>query len=119
MKLSEAIRLGSLLKPQAYGPFEDEGSCALAASMEAIGLARTLFGGLPYKPLREAFPILKEEIYLPSMSGLVVAGDVMGAIFVLNDTAHWTREKIADWVEELEKQAETAIVVDKPEPQAV
>ncbi len=39
MRLSEAIRLGAMLKPQKYGPYikGDESTCALYAACDAMG----------------------------------------------------------------------------------
>jgi hypothetical protein len=42
MKLSEAISLGSMLCPQAFGKFVDEegGRCALGTAMAAFGSSK-------------------------------------------------------------------------------
>ena len=38
MRLSEAIRLGAMLRPQAFRPlFTDDGACALGAALLAVG----------------------------------------------------------------------------------
>jgi len=38
MRLSDAIRLGAMLKPQAYGGFHFEGrTCAMGAALDACG----------------------------------------------------------------------------------
>ena len=45
MKLSEAIRLGSMLKPQGFYPYvHGEATCALFATAEACGITDSLGG---------------------------------------------------------------------------
>lgn len=39
MRLSEAIRLGAMMRPQTFGALSDErGTCAMGAAYEAAGL---------------------------------------------------------------------------------
>lgn len=107
LRLSEAIRRGAMLKPQAFGVTESEGggTCALGGALEAIGIT-----GRRYSAASEYWPI----------AGAVVANPVrddyhllFGVIRELNDSHKWTREQIADWVETIEAQHET------PQPEAV
>jgi hypothetical protein len=101
MKLSEAIRLGATLKPQAFDGLDHHGgSCALRAAAEALGLPTDGIY-INYNLLRELYPYLGKagqpcpvcatKIGLPS--------DVIGH---LNDKHRWTRERIADFVETIE-----------------
>jgi hypothetical protein len=108
MRLSEAIRLGAMNRPQAYGSYfekETNRTCALGAALDAIGLL-ALSGG--DQQLYVAFPLLNLQ-GVPSPCGcvLVIFADTLGGrITHLNDHHHWTRERIADWVESVER-AET------------
>ncbi len=97
-KLSEAIRLGAMMRPQGVVLFIDEvrnTSCALGAAMEASGLE-----GFQYIDLRHRYPILTQWEHCPEcrLSGLV-EGIIASC---LNDDHRWTRERIADFVESLE-----------------
>ncbi|MBV9085199.1 MAG: hypothetical protein JOZ62_21190 [Acidobacteriaceae bacterium] len=82
MRLSEAIRLGSLLGPQitCYYVAENGGSCALGAAIRALGL-KPQYG---YAELRRVFPTLRQSL--------------VEAIVKRNDSLGWTREQIADWI---------------------
>lgn len=105
MKLSEAIRLGAMLRPQAfYTAFDGHGTCAWGSAFEANGyrpICRTdkwcpLWCNNPWKKLFEISrqcPVCADRI----------SSD---AIAHLNDTHKWTRECIADWVETIEAQAD-------------
>jgi hypothetical protein len=100
MKLSEAIRLGALLKPQGIAtPSGSSKSCALLAACEAVGQLMTS-------------AVLATE--WPEMYGRAVSCPVCDAHHsyltgcigcCLNDKHRWTREQIADWVQTIEEQA--------------
>src|SRR5262245_38820101 len=110
MKLSEAMRLGTMLRPQTVvNLLTEQGSCALGAAGEAAGLFRVgdewkEFG---YTSLSETWPIL----YTRS-PGCPVCRQSHGdrtlgeTITSLNDIHEWTREMIADWVETIERRHE-------------
>lgn len=137
MRISEAIRIGSLLRPQAFGAHfsEDGGSCATGAAMEAIGIepavpvitdVTTLIGNPIYVKWRATPGYVRrfdlvcpvcgdpclDKVYTicgnPSPGGLV-------AIIVHLNNEHWTREQIADWVEQVEREAGLWDTVE-PEP---
>lgn len=114
MRLSEAIRFGSMMSPQAFGGGSiGDGRCALAAACEAVGLDYHESGSSV-----SAFPILDTYISCPSCGcrdsrlGYVIAQH-------LNDNHRWTRERIADWVATIEA-TESASTVEStreiPEP---
>ena len=110
MKLSEAIRLGAMLRPQGFRRFfSPKGSCAMGAAIEALGLDldATNVG------LSEAYPWLFQAVGCPcgradhaaksmyrTRKGKV--GGVCVVIAYLNDFDRWTREQIADWVASIE-----------------
>lgn len=109
MKLSEAIRLGSMLHPQVFNAMweydvSDDfdpgfmfrkviGTCALGAAVMA-GYMTALFTtqrlGLPC-------PYCHYENERWSLDTMITH---------LNDNHRWTREKIADWVETVEVKQE-------------
>lgn len=106
MKLSEAIRLGAMLKPQGFGGTTKDASCALRAASDALGipeLRHLLYYGLNYEELKGRFPFLRCEAHCPACSAR--NDDTLSIIWHLNDTHRWTREQIADWVATVEPQS--------------
>jgi hypothetical protein len=114
MRLSEAMRLGSMLRPQGFGRVltHDGKSCALGAAYDAIGELRP--SGLMFKEIaliRDAWPVLHQEaIQCPACAKTprMDDGTFSGNITHLNDDHRWTREQIADWVETLESARQPA-----------
>ncbi len=86
MKLSEAIRLGSMLRPQSFGTFfsKDGGTCALAAAQEA-----------GFDNIDVMTRVVESPFYGHTSS-------LAACVVNLNDHHRWTREQIADWVETVE-----------------
>ena len=94
-ELAQAIRRGAQMKPQGFaglfslyvttadGPFEIH-SCAIGAAYDACfgwdGRASFIY----IKKLSAKFPLVRQ---------------IGNEIVRLNDKEHWTRERIADWVE--------------------
>ena len=109
MPLSQAMREGAKLHPQAFGKLRKScgGSyctCALGAALEATGVKPK---GFTYNLLVEKFPFLM--IYGQHTNGVVKTATnpmtgqptlLRHVIANLNDTHKWTREAIADWLEE-------------------
>lgn len=105
MKLSEAIRLGAMLKPQGFGHIDNDGTCALGAAYDALGKLNDK--GFYYEQLMTVFPILRiaDRVACPvchQPRGMFQ----LATIPHLNDDHLWTRERIADWVEQIEQQQE-------------
>jgi hypothetical protein len=106
MMLHEAIRLGAMLKPQAFGTqYDGRGTCANGAALDACGVledalrARTSVGFL--------FPITEQKTSRCPQCGLrsdSCAKTFGGLIAHLNDDHRWTREEIADWVQSVEEK---------------
>lgn len=95
MQLSEAIRLGAMIRPQCFGRlFLNGRSCALGAAVEAAGVK--LSDPQDYDALRARWPILNVTID---------DSTVLDTIVLSNDCSELTREQIADWVETIEAQA--------------
>lgn len=112
MRLSEAIRLGAMLKPQTrIGKFYMNGaSCALGAAADAAGV--TLGHDYDYGRLYATWPWLHREVAPPMPEMCAGAVDVLECVWMLNDNHRWTREQIADWVATIEPEAaqpETAV----------
>ncbi len=122
MRLSEAIRLGAMMKPQGFGHYFYNGkSCGIGAAVDAIG--RNSICGQDYlnrNEIEKEFPIINmaaschECGVLFNGSPFAYPATIGGTIAHLNDDHRWTRERIADWVElqeglpELTEPVETA-----------
>jgi hypothetical protein len=97
MKLSEAIRLGAMMRPQAFRTLlTDGGACALGAALLAVG-AR------PEEAVRSA---LNRWPWASTVSADCPrcgrSRTVFRVITHLNDRHRWTREQIAKWVAGIE-----------------
>lgn len=104
MRLSEAIRLGAMLKPQAFGDyFNSVGTCALGAACEAAGVSCEAIGDYE----RQFLAVFAEPCpacgVRPDTGNKYTSG-FCNTVLHLNDTHRWTREQIADWVETIEQQ---------------
>ena len=101
MRLSEAIRLGAMMKPQAFGVLIDDngGTCALGAAYDAVGIKFDA-SGIPNGYLDELDLWLHRIIELQAATcpecGLNTPA--IGLIPHLNDAHRWTRQRIADFV---------------------
>ena len=96
MKLSEAIRLGSMIRPQGFYSLMQGGkSCALGAAIEATLEAGESKSSTVYK----IWPWVYTSQYCPVC---IMYLSSTQAITHLNDIHRWTRERIADWVETIE-----------------
>lgn len=112
MTLSEAIRLGAALRPQGFGEFERHGrTCAIGAAMEATAFWQTAVWP-------EGWMALFNQATTCPDAGCQFAWPVDEARLVwdvivhLNDHHRWARERIADWVETLER-ADAAPAAEK------
>jgi hypothetical protein len=91
MKLSEAIRLGAMMKPKGERFLEHEGkTCALGAACDAVGISTSAQNDV-YGELKARWPMLNDH-------------KIVVAIWDWNDISLLTREEIADWVETIENQ---------------
>ena len=108
MKLSEAIRLGSMTSLQAFGMMKNYGNgntCALGAAREAIGLDAWCAIEWPLQDV--ACPVCQEvRFVLSSAIRDYSCSGLFYAIAHVNDVHRWTRPQIADWVELQEQQLE-------------
>lgn len=129
MKLSEAIKLGSMLHPQGTGAYASEEhtflmgqqvstgirTCAYGAALIAVGnsvevcLSKSI--EIQVDAPDEWDTVTERILVCPADGcGKVDRGDNL--IFHLNDDHEWTREQIADWVEQKEAEAFAAAVLE-------
>lgn len=107
--LADAIRLGSTFRPQCHLALYREGrSCALGAAGEALGvqlhephnhdLWDTIWEAIEKRCGRS---ILCRKVFDPITGD---KGRLVTIITKLNDICLWSREEIADWVQQQEEQ---------------
>jgi hypothetical protein len=115
MKLSAAIRIGSMTTKQIKGNYSDGGNgrCALGAALDAAGIRvdNSVFIG---RRLIEVFPIVIKPVKSPVGSNIFQ--ELGPNVSTLNDDWGWSRERIADWVEEQENAMEATMEAPKHEP---
>ena len=103
MKLSEAIRMNGMMKPQGFGAdslYSLDAPCALGGALQSIGTPAK--NQTDYSPVKVAWPWVKEpEFSCPIAKGCSPRTPLQ-MIWHLNDTHRWTRSQIADWVETVE-----------------
>ncbi len=112
IRLSEAIRLGAMIRRQITGRyFFAGGTCAAGALMEALGLITEenhLRASAIYRDSDnfQMFPVVKAELSSSENCPECRGGwhCIRDLIVHLNDQCGWTREQIADWVEEIERK---------------
>jgi len=99
--LSDAILLGSTFRGQSRSDLYANGrTCAIGAAAEAIGIDIVENADNNYKveiELEKRFPIMDEDIRLSCPSPLCYehACSIHDMVVHLNDSHHWTRERIA------------------------
>lgn len=112
MRLSEAIRLGALMKPQRFGYANKDGkTCAAGAAYDAIDLD---FNEQTPEAWKWVGQVLR---YCPHPNCNAYGHDRPKVVqyilsLCLNDGHRWTRERIAVWIESVEQELE---LVDKQE----
>lgn len=101
MQLSDAIRLGAMLKPQEFGHLLANGrTCAFGAAFDALGLLEVVLGTSLASATLDQWPWLLTHAPHPIIAGYVEPA--INVILKLNDVEHWSRERIADWVASVE-----------------
>lgn len=104
MRVSEAIRLGSLLVPQGFGfaySRRVQGAvCANQAAKLAVGANESEEPWPWREEMVERCPFCVERF----RAGCGFSPDVLGLVAHLNDDHRWSRERIADYVESLERE---------------
>ena len=121
MKLSDAIRLGSKLTPQAWSRLKSKhgGTCALGAALEGIEYDFDI----SIKDTFESYwsKLIKAAEYIdgrwPEVINTVVlcplcpekSGFLTETITHLNDDHRVTRERIAEWIDSLTEKKEEKV----------
>ena len=97
--LADAIRLGSKMGPQIFGTLRSgDGTCALGAALITVG------GSFDMVLRGAVFPELAVEVEkCPGCELFLFNGTftVVKLMIHLNDAHLWTREAIADWIDDL------------------
>jgi hypothetical protein len=92
IKLSEAIRIGAKMRPKCTSSFfSDDGSCALGAAVEAIGMkswAESFFSRSNCWP------------YAQTATMFGVTHNIIDRVWQRSDDGQ-TREQCADWLESI------------------
>lgn len=118
MKLSEAIHLGSMLRPQIYGPYSSRhGTCAMGAALEAVGkLGRNT--ATNERRMDRIWPWVAwrlEMRYCPNCARIGRFKNIHDLIIHLNDEDHVSRGQIAELMHKVEKQALDQLVPNPSE----
>jgi hypothetical protein len=114
MKLSDAIRMNGMMRPQGFGgdsisSFEDP--CAIGGALQSIG-EQVKDNFECYARFKRAWPIVRTHSFCPACRD---ERTIEHCIWHINDALCWTRAKIADWVATVEPQdpEPTPTVCDK------
>jgi hypothetical protein len=134
MKFSEAIRLGATMRRQTRGEYFTRGgqrSCALGAAIDAAGIKLVPCNGLARDRRTGLMADFKWKYVWPDEWTKVIGyfttcpachefcGEVRRIVSHLNDKHRWTREQIADFVEDVEsllaaKEAHESAIARQP-----
>lgn len=111
MKLSEAILLGSTLRPQIKGfLFADGRSCALGAAAEAMG-AQPKDRPSSWELIRDEWPWTQTLSFrCPACWRPKGTSKALTLITHLNDFHGWTRQCTAVWVASVEPKEDEACI---------
>lgn len=105
MKLSEAILLGSMIKPQNHGFGRKDSSCALESACDAVGLDHWSFTERYWEWLRGSVKCPIAGCTHPSFAkGYKNRSIYRDVVYHLNDHHRLSREAIAQWVAMVEPQ---------------
>jgi hypothetical protein len=103
MELSKAIREGAKLRPQAFGAYVcGDATCVEGAAIDGLNGRKMPNMGLAVTDtLRAHYPFMTQDADCP-VCGDEYAANVDCVMVHLNDAHRWSREQIADWVEQFE-----------------
>ena len=109
MKLSEAIRLGAMATEHATHALQRIGrngsivTCALGSALYAVG--QRLDGSAAYDYIGARWQwVVSHLVLCPGCCGCHNQHHPREIIIHLNDSHHWSRERIAYWVAMIEPQ---------------
>jgi hypothetical protein len=110
MRLSDAIREGAKMGPQKRGQLygADGASCAWGAAFMAIGEQDYTVdsGDWDHIIKRHGWAFVYQTVELPTNDR---PDRLISQIAWLNDYCGWTREQIADWIEQYEPKVEAVV----------
>jgi hypothetical protein len=110
--LSQLIRVGAGLKPQGFGqPVKDGKTCAFGAAYDALGI---LDNPRRWRSIERLYPYVNDVVDGTSACRYLRSEPLRYIVTHLNDCHHWTREAIADWVEEYEESIGYVTVSEVP-----
>lgn len=123
MKLSEAIQLGSMLRPQTFGPFADScGTCAMGAALDAIGQKIFKTGKVNEKRIRKIWPWLTWRLKVKRCPWCGIRDDFTDVFYFivhLNDEDRLPRQEIADLIATMEVKVRAQIDMLVPDYQTL
>lgn len=101
-RLSEDLRLGALMKGQAFGEYElaNGKTCAVAAICDARGTL-SQWDDAPIRRVEMELDLLAPRVQCPKCQ---MGNTVGGMVIHLNDFHRMRREEIADWLATVEQQ---------------
>lgn len=131
LKLSEAIRLGSMMTTQGFGYRSMNNAtspCALGAARLAAGVH--IFAFSKPEMLSDTFPILLAEVNIHDLPPLYnlpfnqrekvkIPHPLFDVIWRLNDVVRWSREQIADYVASIESELDRTLIESNAEVEEV
>lgn len=117
---SEAIREGVKYGPQIQKHMSrGNGLCALGAGARAIGFSASALREGCFVELLQLYPYLNKRAKCPvgcgKGGGVSEFGGLGGMVAHLNDEHLWTREAIADWLQEEEDKLGFVTLTEKEE----
>lgn len=104
MKLSEAIRMNGMMKPQGFGTGSIkslDAPCAIGGALQSVGRQIAVFLEANFREFRDEWPFVANLAHCPACKGNI-SREIVELVWHLNDYHCWTRSQIADWVETIE-----------------
>ena len=109
MKLSEAILLNGVSKPQGFGSDSItslDAPCVLGGALQCVGkqIVTQDDSAKNYGLVRHQWPWVWQSATCPVIGcrGLTGSYDFVEALWHLNDIHQWTRSRISEWVSQFE-----------------
>ena len=101
MKLSHAILMNGMMKPQGFGAdsmYSKDAPCALGGALQTVGVQVTVEAS--YSKLYDIWPWIEQQHNCPACR--VYKSKALHIIYHLNDQHEWTRAQIAEFVATIE-----------------
>jgi hypothetical protein len=124
MKLSEAIRMNGMMKPQGRGApsiGDPNAPCVIGGALQVVGKQVVAIEEAQrvnnYGVLRTLWMWLDQPRQCPACNARTY--DAVNVLYHLNDDHLWTRQQIADWVASVEPQEEPAPQVEHELTEAI